>query len=101
MKRCLIWRNLEDGTAKELSPKDILENIVVKIADDVEVDVSIHAWKITYAEALGDAQKIDIDGVSIPFLGIGSLIASKETYREQDAIDRIRLLDLQRQRNKS
>lgn len=92
--------NLEDGAARELSPKDILDNVVVKIADDVEVDVSIHAWKVSYTEALTDAQQIEIDGITIPYLGIQTLIASKETYREQDAIDRLRLLDLQRQRNK-
>jgi hypothetical protein len=37
-----------------------------------------------------------VDGVSIPFLGLESLIASKETYREQDAIDRIRLVELRK-----
>jgi hypothetical protein len=37
------------------------------------------------------------EGVSIPFLGLEALIASKETYREQDAVDRARLLALQRQ----
>src|SRR5215213_539027 len=36
---------LEDGAARDLTPKDILENVVVKIADEVEVDVSTHAWK--------------------------------------------------------
>ena len=39
---------LEDGAARELTPKDILDNVVVKIADEVEVDVSTHAWKISY-----------------------------------------------------
>ena len=29
---------LEDGAARELSPRDLLENVVVKIADEVEVD---------------------------------------------------------------
>ena len=43
---------LEDGAARELTPRDILENVVVKIADEVEVDVSTHAWKITYFDAL-------------------------------------------------
>ena len=30
---------MEDGAAKELTGKDILENVVVKVADEVEVDV--------------------------------------------------------------
>ena len=85
---------LADGAARELTPKDILENVVVKVADEVEVDVSTHAWKVTYAEAVGSAQAVSIEGVNIPFLSLDSLIASKETYREQDASDRLRLLEL-------
>ncbi len=38
---------MEDGAARELTPKDILENVVVKVADEVEVDVSTKAWKVT------------------------------------------------------
>jgi hypothetical protein len=87
---------LEDGAARELIPRDILENVVVKIADEVEVDVSTHAWKVTYAEALPEAKEAVIDGVRVPFLGLDALIASKETYREQDAIDRQKLLVLKK-----
>lgn len=32
----------------------------------------------------------------IPYLGLDALIASKETYREQDVADRLRLLELKR-----
>ena len=87
---------LEDGAARELTPKDILENVVVKVADEVEVDVSTHAWKITYADAISSGRETLIDGIKIPFLSLDSLIASKETYREQDASDRLRLLELKR-----
>ena len=87
---------LADGAARELTPKDILENVVVKVADEVEVDISTHAWKITYADAIGSANETVIQGVKIPFLSLDSLIASKETYREQDAADRLRLLELKR-----
>ncbi|MCB1128972.1 MAG: nucleotidyltransferase [Verrucomicrobiae bacterium] len=85
---------MEDGAAAELSPSDILENVVVKVADEVEVDVSTHAWKMTYAEAVADAQAVTIEGVEVRFLGLDSLIASKETYRERDASDRAQLLAL-------
>src|SRR5688572_19353179 len=77
---------LADGAARELTPKDILDNVVVKIADEVEVDVSTHAWKVPYADAIGNAQVRQVEGVNIAFLSLDSLIASKETYREQDAI---------------
>lgn len=87
---------LEDGAARELSPRDLLDNVVVKVADEVEVDVSTHAWKIDYLSAADSARAVVIDGVRIPFLGLDSLIASKETYREQDAWDRARLLEIKR-----
>src|SRR3954463_6636418 len=56
---------LADGAARELTAKDILENVVVKIADEVEVDVSTHAWKVTYADARASAQEVIIQGVKI------------------------------------
>lgn len=87
---------LADGAARELAPKEILENVVVKIADEVEVDVSTHAWRVTYADAIGTARETVIEGVRVPFLSLDSLISSKETYREQDAVDRLRLLELKR-----
>jgi len=87
---------LEDGAARELTPQDILENVVVKVADEVEVDVSAHARKVSYADAIGSARQTVVDGVQIPFLSLDSLIASKETYREKDASDRLGLLELRR-----
>ena len=87
---------MADGAARELTAKDIVENVVVKIADEVEVDVSIHAWKVSYAEAIGSAREVIIDGVKVPFLSLDMLIASKETLREQDSLDRLRLLELKK-----
>lgn len=83
--------NLADGAAKELSPRDLIDNVVVKIADEVEVDVSIHAWKVDYADAKPSAMETVIDGVRIPYLGLDKLIESKSTNREQDRLDVLRL----------
>ncbi len=90
---------LEDHAAAELTPQDLIENVVVKIADEVEVDVSTRAWKVTFAEAVPTALRVTIEGVEIPFLALPTLIASKETYRDQDRVDvqRLRAL-LERQR---
>ena len=44
---------LEDHAAAELTPQDLVENVVVKVADEVEVDVSTPAWKVSYADAIG------------------------------------------------
>ena len=71
---------------------------VVKIADEVEVDVSTQAWKVRYPDAVASAQEVEIDGVRIPFVSIETLIASKETYREIDQWDaaQLRLLASQK-----
>jgi hypothetical protein len=85
---------MQDGAARELTPGDILDNVVVKVADEVEVDVSTKAWKVSYGDAAPCAKQVVVKGVTIPYLGLDALIASKETYREQDALDRLRLLAL-------
>ena len=86
---------LQDGAARELTPRDILDNVVVKVADEVEVDVSTSAWKISYADALSSAREAIVEGVRVPFLSLDSLIASNEN-RQQDAWDRARLLELKK-----
>ena len=95
---------LEDHAAAELTPQDIAENIVVKIADEVEVDVSRQAWQVRYADAIATAETVTIEGVCVPFLSLEKLIESKATYREQDRADLVRLrdlLELKRQRGRA
>ncbi len=78
---------LEDHAAAELTPQDLIDNVVVKIADEVEVDVSTRAWKIGYTDAIGSARQTEVEGVLIPFVDLPTLIESKTTYREQDRVD--------------
>ena len=82
---------MEDGAAKELTPRDFLENVIVKIADEVEVDVSRSAWKISYEDAIDSALRVEIDGVAVPYVDLKTLIATKETPRHQDQADLERL----------
>lgn len=85
---------MEDRAAAQLTPQDLVENVVVKIADEVEVDVSTRAWKVTYEAAISTAVQITIGGVVIPFVDLPVLIESKRTYREQDRIDVAQLMAL-------
>ncbi len=78
---------LADGAARELTPNDFEENIVIKIADEVEVDVSTRAWTVTYAEAVPNALRAEVDGVTVPYLSLPDLIRSKQTHRDQDRVD--------------
>lgn len=91
---------MEDGAAKELTPRDLLENVIVKIADEVEVDVSRSAWRISYEDAIGSALRVEIDGVNVPYVDLKTLIATKETPREQDRADVERLKCLLNQKRR-
>lgn len=85
---------LEDHAAVELTPQDLAENVVVKIADEVEVDVSTRAWKVSYADAVSTSLKATIQGVEVPYVDLKTLIKSKSTEGEQDKVDVQRLLSL-------
>jgi folate-dependent phosphoribosylglycinamide formyltransferase PurN len=78
---------LADGAARELVPKDFRENVVIKIADEVEVDVSTRAWTVQYTEVVANALSKEVEGVLVPYLSIPDLIRSKQTQRDQDHID--------------
>src|SRR5213593_239950 len=54
---------LADHAAAELTPQDLVDNVVVKVADEVEVDVSTRAWKVRYADAIGSALTTTIQSV--------------------------------------
>jgi len=89
---------MEDAAAKELTPRDLLENVVIKIADEVEVDVSRSAWRISFNDAIDSALRVEIDGVDVPYVDLKTLIATKETPREQDRADILGLKRLLQQK---
>jgi hypothetical protein len=92
---------LPDGAARELTVKDLEENVVVKVADAVEVDIAKQAWTLRYEEAIRDAQTLEVEGVHIVYASLDALIKSKSTYREQDRVDRERLIWLKQEKQKS
>jgi hypothetical protein len=88
---------LEDHAAAELTPQDLVDNVVVKVADEVEVDVSTRAWRVTYEDARRSALRRTIEGVEVPYVDLATLIRSKSTQREQDKIDIERLRKIEKQ----
>ncbi len=82
---------LADHAAAELTVKDLQENVIVKVADEVEVDIGRSAWTVKYPEAIQSVQHVEIDHVRIPYASLPVLIQSKATYREQDRADALRL----------
>lgn len=92
---------LPDHAARELTVKDLQENVVVKICDAVEVDVAKQAWTLSYDEAIRDAQTVEVEGVKIIYASLDALIKSKSTYREQDHVDRQHLIWLKQEKQRS
>lgn len=72
--------------------------MAVKIADEVEVDVSRRAWRISFDDAIGSALKIAIDGVDVPYVDLKTWTATKETPRERDRVDIVGLKRLLEQK---
>jgi hypothetical protein len=77
---------------------DVRRHVVVRVADEVVVDLMGRACGLTYAEAARDAETLVRDGVSIPVASPATLIRMKNTPRPQDAVDRAFLEGLLRSR---
>jgi hypothetical protein len=81
-------RILPDKAVDELSPGDIRRFIVVRIADEVVVDLMANSCGIDYATASKSVIHRHIDGVQIPFASPELLWRMKQTIREKDIPDR-------------
>jgi hypothetical protein len=58
---------LPDGAVRELDPGDVAKFTVVRISDEVLVDLMATASGISYEEAKGHIHVRELDGVEIPF----------------------------------
>jgi hypothetical protein len=87
-------RVLADNAAADLADSDVREYTVVRVVDEVIVDLMGRACGLTYAEIAEDMQWHDLAGVPVPVASPSALLRTKDTYRPQDAIDRSFLLQL-------
>jgi hypothetical protein len=79
---------LPDQCVKELEPGDVSEYVVVRVADEILVDLMARASGIDYSEASKSVVIHDLDGVSIPFASPELLWRLKSrTHREKDRGD--------------
>ncbi|MEX2606440.1 MAG: nucleotidyltransferase [Kiritimatiellia bacterium] len=80
--------HLPDQAVKELDPGDVAKYTVVRIADEIVVDLMKSACGIEYEEAFREVDVHRINGVEIPFASPALLIRMKQnTHREKDALD--------------
>ena len=80
---------LPDGAIREVKATDLDEFVVVRIADEVLVDLMKRACGVEYAEASKDVCLTEVRGVPVPFANPKLLLRLKQTHREKDAEDRL------------
>jgi len=79
---------LADNAADGVGDEDVRQHVVVRVADEVVVDLMGRACGVGYEEAARDAEILERQGVSIPVASPRTLIRLKDTPRPQDALDR-------------
>lgn len=79
---------LSDNAAAEVTDDDVRQHVVVRVADEIVVDLMGQACGVSYADALADVEHVDLGGVAVPVASPAALIRMKNTYRPQDRIDR-------------
>ena len=57
---------LADNAASEVAEDDVQRHVVVRVADEVVVDLMGRACGLTYSEALRDVETIELAGLSSP-----------------------------------
>ena len=87
VRRALM--DLPDGAVKEMKPNDLETYIVVRVADEIVVDLMKSACGIEFKEASKDIEWVVIQGVNIPFASSQLLWRMKQTVREKDSLDRL------------
>lgn len=79
---------LPDNAVSELQPGELQQYNVIRVADEILVDLMRSAGGIDYAEAAKDVVVRDVDGILIPFASPRLLWRMKAvTHREKDALD--------------
>ena len=79
---------LPDNAVRELQPGELQQYNVIRVGDEILVDLMRSAAGIEYAEAAKDVVIREVDGVPIPFASPRLLWRMKVvTHREKDAAD--------------
>lgn len=78
---------LEDSAVNDVADGDVARYSVVRVADEVVVDLMAVACGVDYAEASRDAEVVRFGDVEMPVASPQTLIRTKRTLRPSDAAD--------------
>jgi len=85
---CQALESLPDKAVRDLQPGDVARYAVVRVGDEIVVDLMKAACGIEYAEAAKEIEYHEVDGVRIPFASPRLLWRMKApTRREKDMPD--------------
>lgn len=96
IKKALAF--LPDKAIEEVSEDDLNNYSVIRVADEIVIDLMQQTGGINYDKAKSGIVKIKIEDVEIPFAGLELLWKMKQTSREKDKLD---LLFIREQLNKT
>jgi predicted nucleotidyltransferase len=79
---------LPDNAVADVADSDVQSYQVVRVVDEIVIDLMGRACGLSYADVVRDAESLDLLGVKVPVASPATLIRTKDTLRPQDAIDR-------------
>lgn len=79
---------LPDKAVRELGDEDLSSWVVVRVNDEITVDMMTEASGIGYAEAEAFIEWEEIAGVKVPFAGPELMLRFKQGQRGKDVLDR-------------
>ena len=82
---------LPDKAVLEIANDNLSDFVVIRVSDEVTVDLMAAACGVTYDDASRDMEIVTIEDVPIPFVSAATLIRMKHTYRTKDEMDRLYL----------
>ncbi len=80
---------LPDHAAAQLKPGEVDLYGVVRVGDEIMIDLMKSGCGVTYADAINDVVIKDVQGVSIPVASQKTMWRMKQTVREKDIPDRV------------
>ena len=74
---------LEDQAVLDVEPDDLVTYTVVRVADEIIVDLLARACGMSYGELHNERETEEIDGVAVPFPSPRGLLRTKQSTRQR------------------
>jgi hypothetical protein len=79
---------LPDRALRELGDDDSAPWVVVRVNDDITIDLMTEACGVRYGDAAGGIETEEIEGGRLPFADAQLMLKMKQSPREKNVVDR-------------